>query len=161
MSNEDSRGKGAEEEVPVVAAEPNPFWKQNAEKLVGESISSVEDNAKQFIAITGLLQGIYFHAITFSDIRKESAYSILIYVAPLLLWLFSLIFAMLVLFKKKYSININSSRNSKETFEKIMTEKYWFIRISGMFLILSFVALIIAVLHYMGLATYQTFVELM
>jgi hypothetical protein len=160
MSNEDSRGKGAEEEVPVVAAEPNPFWKQNAEKLVGESISSVEDSAKQFIAITGLLQGIYFHAITFSDIREGLRFSVLIYIAPLLLWLLSLIFAMLVLFRKKYGININSSRNSKETFEKIAKEKYRFIRISGVFLILSFVALIIAVLHYLDVVTYQMFVNL-
>ncbi|KKG01774.1 hypothetical protein [Methanosarcina mazei] len=159
MNGEEAESE-TDEEIPVETAEPNPFWKQNAEKLVGESISSVEDSAKQFIAITGLLQGIYFHAITFSDIREEVTYSVLIYVAPLLLWLLSLIFAMLVLFRKKYSININSSRNSKETFERIATEKYRFIRISGVFLILSFVALIIAVLHYLGVVTYQTFIDL-
>ncbi|HII00238.1 TPA: hypothetical protein HA351_00835 [Methanosarcinaceae archaeon] len=149
--------KTYEKETPVVLTEPNPFWKQNAEKLVGESISSMEDSAKQFIAITGLLQGIYFHAITFSDVREGPAYSVLIYVAPLLLWLLSLIFAMLVLFRKKYGININSSRDSKENFEKIAAGKYRLIRISGVFLILSFVALIIAVLYYLGVVTYQTF----
>jgi len=153
--------ENSKEETPFVPVEPNSFWKQNAEKLVGESISSLEDSAKQFIAITGLLQGIYFHAITFSDVRKESAYSVLIYIAPLLLWLLSLIFAMLVLFRKKYGININSSRDSKETFEKIAKGKYQFIQISSLFLILSFIALIIAVLHYMGAVTDQTFVDLM
>ncbi|HHV23418.1 MAG: hypothetical protein PHG79_03240 [Methanosarcina sp.] len=91
MSNEDSRGKGAEEEVPVIAAEPNPFWKQNAEKLVGESISSVEDSAKQFVTITGLLEGIYFHAVAFSDVRYAEGSSLLIYVSPVILWLLSLI----------------------------------------------------------------------
>lgn len=161
MTEEKDGIENSKEETPVVPVEPNPFWKQNAEKLVGESISSVEDSAKQFIAIAGLLQGIYFHAITFSDVRNESSYSVLIYIAPLLLWLLSLIFAMLVLFRKKYGININSSRDSKETFEKIAKEKYRFIQISSLFLILSFVALIIAVLHYMGVVTYQTFVDLM
>lgn len=165
MGSADMNGDGTgkeiiEEEIPVVPVEPNPFWKQNAEKLVGESISSMEDSAKQFIAITGLLQGIYFHAITFSDIREGLRFSVLIYTAPLLLWLLSLVFAMLVLFRKKYGININSSRDSKENFEKIVAGKYKFIWISGVFLILSFVALIIAVLHYMNVMTYQMLVNL-
>ena len=55
MNGEEAESE-TDEEIPVETAEPNPFWKQNAEKLVGESISSVEDSAKQFIAITGLLQ---------------------------------------------------------------------------------------------------------
>lgn len=157
MNNEESGEKGDEEEVPVVAAEPNPFWKQNAEKLVGESISSVEDTAKQFVTITGLLEGIYFHAITFSDVKSMEGSSVLIYAAPLVLWLISLIFAVMVLVRKKYDMNINSSRDSKEKFEKILEGKYQLIQISSVFLILSFVALTIAVLHYMGILSYHTF----
>ena len=149
MSNEDSRGKGAEEEVPVIAAEPNPFWKQNAEKLVGESISSVEDSAKQFVTITGLLEGIYFHAVAFSDVRYAEGSSLLIYVSPVVFWLLSLIFAVMVLVRKKYGLNINSSRDSKEKFEEILEGKYKFLRISSLFLILSFLALTIAIFHYL------------
>ncbi|HET8687039.1 MAG TPA: hypothetical protein VFM18_10295 [Methanosarcina sp.] len=157
MNNEDSGETDAEGEVPVETTEPNPFWKQNAEKIVGESISSVEDTAKQFVTITGLLEGIYFHAITFSDVKSMEGSSVLIYAAPLVLWLISLIFAVMVLVRKKYGININSSRDSKETFEKILEGKYQLIRISSMFLILSFVALTIALLHYMGILSYHTF----
>lgn len=157
MNSEDSGGEGAEEEAPVREAEPNPFWKQNAEKLVGESISSVEDTAKQFVIITGLLEGIYFHAITFSDVKSMEGSSVLIYAAPIVLWLISLIFAVLVLVRKKYGININSSRDSKEKFEKILEGKYQLIRISGLFLILSFVALTIALMHYLGILSYHTF----
>jgi uncharacterized membrane protein len=143
-----------EEEIPFIPAEPNPFWKKNAEKLVGESISVVEDTAKQFVAVTGLLQGIYFHAIAFSDIRQADGYSILIYLAPLVLWLLSMIFAVMVLFRKRYEININSTRDSKEKFEEMVKIKYRYIRISGIFLILSFVALTIAFLHYLGVLSY-------
>ncbi|AKB44220.1 hypothetical protein [Methanosarcina vacuolata] len=157
MNSEDSGGKGAEEEAPVREAEPNPFWKQNAEKLVGESISSVEDTAKQFVIITGLLEGIYFHAITFSDVKSMEGVSVLIYAAPLILWLISLIFAVMVLVRKKYGININSSRDSKEKFEKILEGKSQLIRISGLFLILSFVALTIVLLDYLGIISYHTF----
>ena len=158
MNGEESESETDEEEVPVIVlTEPNPFWKQNAEKLVGESISSVEDTAKQFVTITGLLEGIYFHAITFSDVKNVEGISVLIYVAPLVLWLASLIFAVMVLVRKKYGLNINSSRDSKEKFEEILEGKYQLIRISGGFLILSFVALTIAVLHYMGILSYHTF----
>ena len=85
MNREEAESEIDEEEVPVVMPEPNPFWKQNAEKLVGESISSVEDTAKQFVTITGLLEGIYFHAITFLDVKNVEGISVLIYVAPLVL----------------------------------------------------------------------------
>lgn len=157
MNGEEAESEIDEEEVPIVMPEPNPFWKQNAEKLVGESISSVEDTAKQFVTITGLLEGIYFHAITFSDIKNVEGISVLIYVAPLVLWLASLIFAVMVLVRKKYGLNINSSRDSKKKFEEILEGKYQLIRISGGFLILSFVALTIAVLHYMGIFSSYTF----
>jgi uncharacterized membrane protein len=157
MTGEETGSEIDEEEIPVVLSEPNPFWKRNSEKLVGESISSVEDTAKQFVAVTGLLEGIYFHAITFSDVRHVVGSSILIYVAPLVLWLLSLTFAVMVLFRKKYDININSSRDSKEKFEKILEGKYQLLQISGVFLIISFVALIFAVLHYMGIDSYNIF----
>ena len=157
MNGEEADSEIDEEEVPVVMPEPNPFWKQNAEKLVGESISSVEDTAKQFVTITGLLEGIYFHAITFSDIKNVEGISVLIYVAPLILWLASLIFAVMVLVRKKYGLNINSSQDSKKKFEEILEGKYQLIRISSGFLILSFVALTIAVLHYMGIISSHTF----
>jgi uncharacterized membrane protein len=151
MTEGEIESGAGEEEIPFVPVEPNPFWKKNAEKLVGESISAVEDTAKQFVVVTGLLQGIYFHAIAFSDIKGAEGYSVLIYLAPLMLWLLSLIFAVMVLFRKRYEININSTRDSKEKFEEMMKIKYRHIRISGFFLILSFVALAIAFLHYLGI----------
>ena len=151
MTDGEVESGAGEEEIPFVSAEPNPFWKENAEKLVRESISSIEDTARQFVVITSLLQGIYFHAITFSDLRAWSGYSLLIYVAPLFFWLLSLIFAVLVFFRRTFDTNINSSQRSKETFEKIVKEKCRLVQVSGIALILSFVALLLAFLHYLGL----------
>ncbi|WP_440946945.1 hypothetical protein ACSAZL_01215 [Methanosarcina sp. T3] len=139
------------EEAPFIPSEPNPFWKKNAEKIVGESISSIEDTAKQFVTINGVLQGIYFHAIAFSDMKNTSFHSVLIYASPLVLWFLSLFFAVLVLFRNKYNININSSKISKKCFEKIVTGKYRLLWISGIFLVLSFAALIIAFLRYLSM----------
>jgi uncharacterized membrane protein len=154
MTEGEAESIGGEGNIPFVPAEPNPFWKKNAEKLVGESVSVVEDTAKQFVAVTGLLQGIYFHAIAFSDMKGAEGYSVLIYLAPLVLWFLSLIFAVMVLIRKRYEININSTRDSKEKFEEMVKINYRYIWISGVFLILSFVALAIAISHYLGVFSY-------
>lgn len=154
MTEGEVEGGAGEADIPFIPVEPNPFWKKNAEKIVGESISVVEDTAKQFVTITSLLQGIYFHAIAFSDIKLAEGHSVLIYLAPLVLWLLSLIFAVMVFFRKSYEININSSSDSKETFERMANVKYRYIRISGVFLVFSFVALAVAILQYLGVLSW-------
>jgi uncharacterized membrane protein len=137
-------------EPPIITSEPNPFWRENAQKLVGESISTIEDVAKQLIAVNSLLEGIYFHAIAFSDVKPVLTGGIAgIYLAPILLWLLSLVFAVLTLSPKAYAININSSRDSKERFEEIVAKKHGMLKWSEFFLVLSFIALFAAVAHYL------------
>lgn len=138
------------EEPPIVVAEPNPFWKENARKLVGESISTIEAVAKQIIVVTGLLEGLYFHAITFSDLRGSlSGGMVWVYLSPIVLWLASLFFAMWTLSPQAQEININSSRSSKETFEDIVARKHLRLMISESLLLASFLPLMIAVYYYL------------
>ncbi len=137
-------------EPPIIAPEPNPFWRANAEKLVGESISTIEDVAKQLIAVNSLLEGIYFHAITFSEVKPVlSGATAAVYLSPIVLWLLSLVFAVLTLSPKAYKININSSRDSKERFKEIVSKKHGMLKVSEGFLIVSFIALMVAVAHYL------------
>lgn len=137
-------------EPPIIAPEPNPFWRANAEKLVGESISTIEDVAKQLIAVNSLLEGIYFHAITFSEAKPVlGGATAAVYLSPIVLWLLSLVFAVLTLSPKAYKININSSRDSKERFEEIVSKKHGMLKVSEGFLIVSFIALMVAVAHYL------------
>ncbi len=137
-------------EPPIIPVEPNPFWRENARKLVGESISTIEDVAKQLIAVNSLLEGIYFHAIAFSDVKPVlTGWIAGVYLAPILLWLLSLVFAVLTLSPKAYAININSSRDSKERFEEIVAKKHGMLKWSEFFLVLSFIALFAAVAHYL------------
>jgi len=137
-------------EPPIVVPEPNPFWKENAQKLVGESVSTIDDVAKQIIVVASLLEGLYFHAITFSDLRGTlSGWLLFVYLVPIILWLVSLFFAMWTLSPNAYDININSSHDSKETFEKIVSLKHLRLKIAEVFLITSFVPLLIAVYYYL------------
>ncbi len=138
------------DEPPIVSPEPNPFWRENAQRLVGESISTIEEVAKQLIALNSLLEGIYFSAITFSELKPVlTDLTAAIYLAPILLWLLSLVFAVLTLSPKSYAININSSSDSKERFNEIISRKHTMLMWSEAFLILSFIALFTAVAHYL------------
>jgi uncharacterized membrane protein len=130
-------------EPPIVPIEPNPFWRENAQKLVAESFSTIGGVAKELIVVNSLLEGIYFHAITFSEVKPVlTGWIAAIYLAPIALWLLSLVFAVLTLSPKSYKININSSRDSKERFEEIVSKKHGMLKISEAFLIVSFVALL-------------------
>ena len=138
------------DEPPTVAVEPNPFWKKNAESLVGGSIAAMEDTAKQIIVVCSLLEGLYFHAVTFSDLRGElGGLMLAIYLSPLALWLAGLSFAMLTLSRKDYQININSSSDSKQVFEAIVERKYSRLKMAEVFLITSFISLFWAVYSYL------------
>jgi len=138
------------DEPPIAVPKPNPFWKENAKKFVGESISTIEDVAKQIIVVTSLLEGLYFHAITFSDLRGTlSGNMVLVYLAPIVLWLASLFFAMWTLLPEAHEININSTRSCKKTFEDIVTGKHLLLMISEALLLTSFLPLLIAVYYYL------------
>ncbi len=137
-------------EPPVISQEPNPFWRETAQTLVGESIASIEEVAKQLISLNGVLETVYFTVITFSDLKSElTDVTAVIYLAPVLLWLLSLVFSVLTLSPKNYAININSSSDSKERFNEILSIKYAKLLWSELFLILSFIALFMALAHFL------------
>jgi hypothetical protein len=142
---------GVMSEPPTITPEPDPFWRQNAQKLVEGSIDTLDNTAKQLITLTALLEGLYFHAITFSDLLGTlSGGLIFIYIAPIALWMVSLLFAVLTLFPKTYNINIGSSRNSKEIYEQIVSKKHFRLKISAFMLVLSFLPLMLAVYYFLN-----------
>lgn len=138
-------------EPPTIVPEPDPFWKENAKKLVEGSVDTLDNMAKELIALVTLMEGLYFHAITFSDLRGAlSGGLIWVYIAPIALWMASLLFAVWTLFPKTYNINIGSSRNSKETYELIVSMKHFRLKIAAAFLVISFLPLMAAVYYYLN-----------
>jgi hypothetical protein len=142
----------SDEELPI-APDPNlKFWKDTVRGLLGESIKSIEETAKQIIGVAGILEGLYFHAIAYSDIRGQlgGVGSLLLYLLPLLLWLVSLLAALLVFFPRTYASNISSWRESKAAFERIVTYKHAMLKIAGLFLTLGALALFAAMGAYLA-----------
>lgn len=139
-----------EEPVSGMPESPMKFWRDNAKAILGQSIESVESAAKQIIFICGILEGIYFHAITYSDIRGYiGTVEGIFYLAPLVLWLISIFFAVLVFSPKVYDTNIASSRESKITFIDIVTKKHRRLKISQTIFFISFIFLLIAMGLYL------------
>lgn len=139
-----------EEKVAGLTESPMKFWRDNAKSMLKGSIESIESTAKQIIAICGILEGIYFHAITYSDIRGcIGTVEGIFYLAPLFLWLLSILFAVLVFSPKVYHTNIASHRESKETFIKIVAYKHGMLKTSQIIFFISFIFLLIAMGLYL------------
>jgi len=142
----------SDEELPI-APDPNlKFWKDTAKGLLGESVKSIEETAKQIVGVAGILEGLYFHAIAYSDVRGKlaSGWLVLLYVMPLAFWLGSLLAALLVFFPRTYASNISSWRESKAAFERIVTYKHAVLKIAGLFLVLGALALFAAMGAYLA-----------
>lgn len=138
-------------EPPTIVPEPDPFWRENAKKLVEGSIDTLDSMAKELIALISLLEGLYFHAITFSDLRGTlTGWLIWSYIFPIALWMIGLLFALWALFPRTYSINTGSSRNAKEIYEQIVSKKHFRLRIAAILLVFSFLPLMISVYYYLN-----------
>src|SRR5687767_8579567 len=86
------------------------FWRETGRELVKDSIKTIDETARQITTVAGILVGLYFHAISFSDIRGAlSGGRIWIYVLPLVLLVFSLMVSFIVFFPEHYRLNILSS----------------------------------------------------
>src|SRR4051812_33784117 len=87
-----------DDEQLIKPSEPEPlleetraFWRRMGKSLVRETIGTIDKAAKQIVGLAGILEGLYFHAITFTDLRgKVTGNALWIYVAPIGLLLISL-----------------------------------------------------------------------
>ena len=127
-----------EEGKSVPMDEISEFWLENARSLLKDSIKSIEDTAKQIIAVSGILEGIYFHAIAYSEIRScINLGAGILYLLPLALWLIAIYFAIKVFSPRVYETNIGSDTESKETFMQMVCYKHKKLRISQTIFLLA------------------------
>jgi uncharacterized membrane protein len=83
-------------------------------------IDTLEGVAKQILAVAGVLEGLYFHAIAFSNLRGYvSGWILFFYIVPIILLLISIVFALIVFLPETYRINIANWQMCKSTIEEI------------------------------------------
>ena len=126
------------------------FWRELGKGMIRESIGTIDETARQIIGVAGILEGLYFHAIAFTDLQgKLTGRAMWVYLAPVLLLLISLVSALLVFFPDRYRLNFNSSEASKRVYERVVSSKLLALRVGSFFLALGIIALFFAVLTYL------------
>ncbi len=133
------------------------FWLDVARGAAKESVGALEEAAKQLIAVTSLAQAIYFAAVSFGGVktalgaltRAEQWLIAVALVAPLLLWLASLAFAVLVFKPKTYRTSLDSPDLARQVYEKIVAYKHRQLVRAHRLLAAGFALLIINVVLYL------------
>jgi hypothetical protein len=126
------------------------FWREAGKEIVKKSIDSLEEVAKQILVVAGVLEGLYFHAITFTDLRGHvSGTTLAVYLVPVFLLLIAIVSSLVVFLPETYRINIANWRVCKSTFEEISKSKLEAVRLASVFLGLAVLSLIVAVWVYL------------
>lgn len=140
------------------------YWlKVRREANVG-SFAPLEEAAKQVVVITSLLQGIYFAAISFSDIKQignvpNPWFNVFIAVSliTLIFWMLSLYFATRVFVPEVYNSSpdqtdlLGQAVHVRDAFDKIATYKHQKLARSVELLWCSFIPFAINIFIYLAL----------
>jgi hypothetical protein len=126
------------------------FWLETARALAAESVRSIEEAARQVIAIASLAQAVYFAAVSFGGARAaaalytagERAIIALALVSPLLCWVISLFFAMRVFKPETYQTNLDAPDQAESFVREVVGYKRRQLQSAYWFLVLGFAPLI-------------------
>jgi hypothetical protein len=138
--------------------ELDEFWLETARTAVRESIASLEEAAKQLIGAVTLVEGIYFAAISFSDLQKvmavqgmEAWLRIGLFVLPIVLWLICLFFAVRVFTPETYKTNLSSPQLAEQLYQDLVRYKHRNLKRAYWALLAGFVPLVVAMVFYLKL----------
>jgi hypothetical protein len=130
--------------------EVRAFWRETGQDFVRDSIKTIDKTARQIIVVAGILEGLYFHAISFSNLRDQINNSqVITYTLPLIMLALSILAATIVFYPNYYRLNILSSTGSKAIYEDIVKSKLFYTRIAAVLLVLGAVGIAVAMLTYL------------
>jgi hypothetical protein len=130
--------------------EVRAFWREAGRNFVRDSIKTIDKTARQIIVVAGILEGLYFHAISFSNIPDQITKSdVIVYTLPLIMLALSILAAVIVFYPNYYRLNILSSTGSQAVYEDIVKSKLFYTRIAAVLLILGAIGVAAAMLTYL------------
>ncbi len=129
------------------AEEQDAFWERYYLESPIKDIEVIDSAAKQLITVTSLLQGIYFASMSLSDFKKQAAtWQLALLLAPAVLWLLSLFFAVVTFIPASRHISRDSAHDD---LVRISQQKFRNLRVSYYILLISLVTLLVNVLMYL------------
>jgi hypothetical protein len=137
------------------------LWLEQGKDIIKGALTKQEEAARQLITITTLLQGIYFAAISFSDLKKALmvqqhhgvilAALIMLFAIPIIFWLISLSFSMRVIVPVTRLTNLYSPDLISATFYEAVDYKQRNLYYAQWSLILGLIPLAINIYIYLAL----------
>ncbi|MFQ5875954.1 MAG: hypothetical protein ACE5JL_19445 [Dehalococcoidia bacterium] len=141
-------------ELEVKGIPPSPehqFWRQAVQEIRRDSVKTVEDAARQLIALVTLLSGLYFHAITFSQLPRGGLYLKLLFVGPLALWVLCLLAATLVFFPQRFMLSPYAPNQIESVVTETLAWKYRLLVVALGLLVVSLSWLVVAAWVYLDI----------
>lgn len=136
--------------------EMDQFWLDTARTAVKESVSSLEEAAKQLIGAVTLVEGIYFAAVSWSDMKTIMAVSgwmswlrIALFVSPIVLWLACLFYATRVFIPETYQTNLSSPDLAEKLHRDMVNLKFRNLKQAHRALLVGFALMLAAVVCYL------------
>ncbi|MFN8475038.1 MAG: hypothetical protein U0822_22835 [Anaerolineae bacterium] len=131
--------------------ETQTFWHDVGKSLIRGSARTIDGTAKQIIAVAAILEGLYFHAIAFGNLRGQITTTTLlvVYLAPIALLLVSLAAALFVFFPSHYRLNFRSWEACQLVYERVVARKLFMLRLGSLALLGGVAAMGFAVLTYL------------
>ena len=157
MSENSEMKDASTEKSSALDSEPlddlDSFWLDTMRDVTKNSISAIEDAAKQLIPIISILQAIYFAAISFSNLKASpmlhNPLVVFLFVSPVICWFISLAFAISVFIPRKFQTNLNSPSRSSRTYDKIADSKQKLLWYAYIALLIGFVPLLVCIVVYL------------
>ena len=125
-------------------------WLELMDAARKDSLRSIEEAAKQLIGLDGLISGIYFGAFAFTDLSGLRDDTRLLFIAPVVLWLASLVMSVRALMPRAYAYNPHSPDEAREVYMRLVAVKDRRLKIALWIFVASIVALVIALWAYLG-----------
>jgi hypothetical protein len=134
------------------------YWLELMQEARKESLKSLGEAAKQLIGVVPILSGLYAATLGLAEIEPDywqahpdARY---VFVAPLLLWVFSLIFAFISLFPQAYGpFNPHSPDDARTALKRLISDKHFWLKLGMVMLISGIFVLLIAVWRYLDILT--------
>jgi hypothetical protein len=140
-----------------IIQEKAKYWRDVSNEARVQSISRLEEAAKQLVGLTATLQGLYLALFALSDLRKQltavassgtEAWLLLVFFLPILFWITSLYSATRVFVPQpRPEVNINDLdvdawQEIQRLYDQAAEKKWRWLRRSHRWLLLSFMAVL-------------------
>ena len=128
------------------------FWRELGKDMVRASLKTIDKVGKQIIAVDGILAGLYFNAVAFSDLHKQALPfgQVLLYAAPVVLLLLSLIAALMIFYPNRSEVELQSSEAIQLVHRRAVVGKLWLLRAASLLLILGVASIAAALVFYLS-----------